>query len=143
MLSQHFFHPDHVPPLVQLVAAPGEMAHGFVTQLFMKGNAARVGVGDACIDIQHILFFQCLLQGFIEGGSGSGASCVLRDIDRSLHSPVIGGPLFKCGGIGVSDDLPVSLCNQIGVAVKGVGDPCLKLPGLGTVYSKVTAVFST
>lgn len=57
MFTQHFFHPNHVPPDAQLVAAFCKMACGFVSHFLMEGDAAWIGVGDTGIDIDNLLFF--------------------------------------------------------------------------------------
>ena len=62
MFSNIFFHPDHIPPLAQFIAAFGKMAHGAVAVFFVEGYAARIGVGNAGIDVDDILAFQVIFQ---------------------------------------------------------------------------------
>ena len=100
MRAQHFFHPDHIPPLAQFIAAFGEMSHGMVAVFFMKGYAARIGVGNAGIDIDDVLASQVVFQCFVEKGACAGAPRIPGYIDGGFHSPVIGCPLFKLGCIG-------------------------------------------
>ena len=65
MGTQHFFHPDHIQPLAQFIAAFGKMAQGAVAVFLVEGYAARIGVGNAGIDVDDILalqiIFQCLV----------------------------------------------------------------------------------
>ena len=124
---KHLFHPDHIPPLAQFIAAFGEMAHGAVAVFFVKGNAVRIGVGNAGVDVDDILAFQIVFQCLIENGARAGAPCVFGHIDGGLHSPVIGGPLLKFRCIGISQDASVPNCSQIRVPLQGGGDTVLKL----------------
>ena len=41
------------------------MCHGFITMLFVEGDAGRIGVGDAGTDIADVLCSQVFLQLFV------------------------------------------------------------------------------
>ena len=51
------FHPDHIVPFPQLIAALDKMSCHVVAKSLMKRDAFRVGVGDAGIDIEDVLLF--------------------------------------------------------------------------------------
>ena len=57
MFSQMLFHPDHIVPFPQLIAALDKMSCHVVAKSLMKRDAFRVGVGDAGIDIEDVLLF--------------------------------------------------------------------------------------
>lgn len=65
MRAQHFFHPDHAEPLLQLIGAVGEFPDRTIAHFFMEGNALRIRISNAGIDILHILLLQRFLQPFI------------------------------------------------------------------------------
>ena len=77
MVPKHFFHPDHIPPFSQLISALCKMTDCPVAQLLVEGNAARVGVGNAGIDIDDILLLQYIFQGAVQPGTDSGSPGVL------------------------------------------------------------------
>lgn len=110
---------------------------------FVEGNAAGIGVGDTGIDIDDILTFQTVLQCLIEKGASAGAPCVLRHIDRGLHSPVIGSPFLKFGCIGIPQDASIPDSGQIGVPLQGGGDAVFKFPDRGDLIFKGNGGFST
>lgn len=107
----------------------------------MEGNAARIGVGNAGIDVDNILSFQIVFQCLIENGARAGAPRVFGHIDGGLHSPVIGSPFLKFRCIGISQDASVPDGSQIRVPFQGGGDAVLNSRTVGTLYSKVMAVF--
>ena len=77
MVTDVLFHPDHVIPPPELIAALMEFAHHPVAQLFVERNAAGVGEGNAGIDIDDILLLQDIFQGGIQPGTDAASPCVL------------------------------------------------------------------
>ena len=77
MVSQHFFHPDHIPPPSKLISAFCKMSYCLVAQLFVVRYAAGVGLGNAGIDIDDILLLQDIFQGGIQPGTDAASPCVL------------------------------------------------------------------
>lgn len=73
MVSQHFFHPHHIPPPSKLISAFCKMPHCLVAQLFVERNAAGVGEGNAGIDIDDILLLQDIFQGGIQPGTDAAS----------------------------------------------------------------------
>ncbi len=62
MRTQRLLHPDHIMPCILLVTGSVKMCHGFITMLFVEGDAGRIGVGDAGTDIADVLCGQVFLQ---------------------------------------------------------------------------------
>ena len=119
------------------------MAHDAVAVFFVEGNAARIGVGNAGIDVDNILSFQIVFQCLIENGARAGAPRVFGHIDGGLHSPVIGSPFLKFRCIGISQDASVPDGSQIRYRFRVEAMRFLNSRTVGTLYSKVMAVFST
>ena len=44
MRTQRLLHPDHIMPCILLVTGSVKMCHGFITMLFVEGDAGRIGV---------------------------------------------------------------------------------------------------
>ena len=65
MRTQRLLHPDHIMPCILLVTGSVKMCHGFITMLFVEGDAGRIGVGDAGTDIADVLSGQVFLQLFV------------------------------------------------------------------------------
>ena len=117
------------------------MAHDAVAVFFVEGNAARIGVGNAGIDVDNILPFQIVFQCLIENGARAGAPRVFGHIDGGLHSPVIGSPFLKFRCIGITQDASVPVGSQIRVPFQGGGDAVFKFPDSGHLIFKGDGCF--
>ena len=123
MVTDVLFHPDHVIPPPELIAALMEFAHHPVAQLFVEPDAVpcQIGVafahraGDAGVHIEEMPPPQFLFQGIVEQSADATAFLVLFHLDGSLPRPVIGSTVVKFSGVGIAHRHAVLLCHQIGV----------------------------
>ena len=96
MLSDEFFHPDHVIPAVKLITALMENSNHRITQFFMKQHAVlrqififRLWISNAGIDILHILLLQRFLQPFIQQPADTAPTHSPSSTYGAIHSAVV------------------------------------------------------
>ena len=134
-----FFHPDHVIPSAEFIAAAFVPSCIAEAQSLMEtgtvGAEIRIVLpvctGDAGIEHMDILFCQPLLQGRIQALPHSGPAAVPIHIDGQLHPMLIGLPLLEGASIGIAHDPAFVLGDQVRIAFQRPGDPCLKLREAG------------
>ena len=97
------FHPDHIVPPVEFIAALGKPSDHPVTKMGVKMDAVqrqefifRLRIGDAGIQIQDALFPQYVFQSLIQFPPNTRSFAVRMHVNRSLDRPVIGFPIVKC-----------------------------------------------
>ena len=122
MRAQHFFHPDHADPLLQLIGAVGEFPDRTIAHFFMEGNALRIRISNAGIDILHILLLQRFLQPFIQQPADTAPTHPAFQINCCFRRPEIRPSGMKCRGIGIADDSAVFHCRKIGICLQGIAD---------------------
>ena len=93
MVTDVLFHPDHMIPPPELIAALVEFSYHAVSQRFMKPDAVpgevRVGffhwAGNTGIHVEKMPPLQFLLQGIVKQPADSLSLLVLFHINRGLH----------------------------------------------------------
>ena len=98
MFADNFFHPDHVVPAVEFVAAVFEGSAEVEAEVFVELGAVFVeifvlyfGVADAGIKIQNTHGFQAVGEGFVEFSAETTFFGVMVQVDREFAGPVVGG----------------------------------------------------
>ena len=102
MFADHFLHPDHVIPFIELVATLLKCSHKFIPQMFMKMHAV-VGqmfillfrISNTGIEITDMLFLENLLECLVLKFSSAAAFLVFINFFRRFHSPIISLSLME------------------------------------------------
>lgn len=92
MLAQRFLHPRHIVPRAEFIGAMGEPPHRSKAQMGVEGHTVAgqigvvvIGIGDAGVEILHILGLGDTLQLGIQPLAQTLATNVLPQIDAGLH----------------------------------------------------------
>lgn len=143
VLAQRFLHPRHIVPRAEFIGAMGEPPHRSKAQMGVESHAVAgqigvvvIGIGDAGVEVLHILGLGDALQLGIQPLAQTLATNVLPQIDAGLHRPAVGGPFPKGAGIGVPQNFAVFHGHDIGIAPQGVGDAALKFLQRGNLVLK-------
>ena len=76
------------------------------------------GGGDAGVQHLHMLGAGGVLQRMIQPGAQTTAAAVLPQVDARLRRPCVSGAAAQLPGVGVAQDLAVTLQHQIGVGAQ-------------------------
>lgn len=130
MFPDDFFHPDHVVPAVQFIAAVFEGTTEVEAEMFVELGTVFVeifvlyfGVADAGIKIQNAHGFQAVGEGFVEFSAETAFFCVIVEVDREFTGPIVGSAANEGTCIGVAFDFSVSLDHEIWIFFHGVAHP--------------------
>lgn len=130
MGPQEFFHPDHVVPPAELIAALMKLPCRGIAQALVEAEAGQgeglvlhLGQGDAGVAVEDVLGGEQGIQGPIQPAAQPPAPLVLPQVDGGLRGPLIGRPGVKGGGVGIAQQGPLRLRHQVGVGGQGVPHP--------------------
>ena len=111
VLADDFFHPDHVVPAPELIAAVVEGTGQREAQMLVELGAVfgevfvlRLRVADAGVEVEDTHGLEPVGQRLIEGAAQSAAPGVVVEVDGQLCGPVVGRAAYKSVGIGVALD---------------------------------------
>lgn len=129
-----FFHPDHVVPAPELIAAVVEGTGRCEAQMLVELGAVfgevfvlRLRVADAGVEVEDTHGLEPVGQRLIEDAAQSAAPGVVVEVDGQLCGPVVGGTSHKGVGIGVALDAAIPLDDEIGIFFHDVPHPVLEL----------------
>lgn len=102
VLADDFFHPDHVVPAPELIAAVVEGTGQCEAQMFVELGAVfgevfvlHLRVADAGVEVEGTHGLEPVGQRLIEGAAQSAAPGVVVEVDGQLCGPVVGGTSHK------------------------------------------------
>ena len=91
MFSYVFFHPDHVIPVIELIAAGMELTDFGESHMRMEGGTVVGeigiffrGIADAGIQIQYAHLLQPLFKSFIQHSAHTHFLCIMSEIYTQL-----------------------------------------------------------
>ena len=130
MYADDLFHPHHVVPSSEFIAAFVEFSNHLISQMAVKLNAVfrqvliiLIWITDAGIQIQDILRLRNCLQSLVKPPPHARFPFIFLHINRHLCRPVIGGPSYEWAGIRVSQDLPVLFRHKVRIFFQSIFNP--------------------
>ena len=96
-------------------------------ELPVKLLAPRARIGDAGIQIGHMLQAEDRFQRPIQCLANAMPACAVLYINRQLNRPVIGGTAFENARISVSDRFTIQQRDKIRITFERVRNPCREI----------------
>ena len=126
MLADDFFHPNHVVPAPELIAAVVEGTGQREAQMFVELGAVfgevfvlHLRVADAGIQVQDAHGLQPVGQRLVQSTAHAVFPGVVVQVDGQLTGPVVSGPAHKGPRVGVALHPAVPLDDEVGVFLHG------------------------
>ena len=143
MGPQQLFHPDHVVPAVELIAALGKFPHQPVAQMGVEpqavpGQVFVVGFrhGNAGVQVQNALHPQNFFQGAVQPLPQTLVAAAVGEVNGGLRRPAVSGPGVEGTGVGVAHNGAVFHRCQVRVLFQRMPDPSGELLQRGHLVLK-------
>ena len=134
MPADKLFHPDHIVPAPEFIAAAAEGAGKRKAQMCVEVGTVPVQVGvllpghtDAGVEVEDTHGLQPQGKFVVQLASQTAFPGVVVQIDGQLARPVVGGTPHKGSGVGIALHRVVPLNDQIGVPEHDAAHPCGEL----------------